>query len=103
MGTRPNKIKDLKARIKLCIETGAYRFSNHALERKKQRAFTLPDILYILKNGYNEKAKDVWDEQYKMWKYSMRGKTVDKEEGRIIVSIEESGMLIITVIRLKRI
>lgn len=101
MNTRPEKLKDLMARIKLCIDRDAYRFTNHALERKKRRAFILPDILYILKNGYHEKVKDKWDEQHHMWKYSIRGNTIDKDEGRIIVTIEKSGMLIITVIRLK--
>ena len=35
-----------------------------------------------------------------MWKYAVRGKTTDQDEGRIIVSLDKVGMLIITVIRL---
>lgn len=99
---RSDKLKNLLEQIQVCIEKGNYRFSNHALERKYQRAFTLPDILYILKNGQHEKIKDVWDSQYKTWKYAIRGRTVDKDEGRIIVTVEKSGMLIITVIRLNK-
>lgn len=99
---RIEKHKDLLERICLCIENGHYKFSNHALERKQQRGFTLPDIHYILKNGYHEKVKDVWNEQHHIWNYSIRGKTLDKNEGRIIVSLDNLGMLIITVIRLTR-
>ena len=99
---KSEKYKNLLERIKICIEKGNYRFTEHALKRKIQRSFTLPDVLYILKNGYHEKAKDVWDEQYKIWKYSIRGKTIDKVEGRIIVNLDKSGVLIITIIRLNK-
>lgn len=50
---------------------------------------------------FHEKAKDTWDEHFSMWKYSIRGKTIDSEEGRIIVNVKTSGMLILTVIRLR--
>ncbi len=97
---KTEKCENLLEQVRLCLEKSRYRFSNHALERKQQRAFTLLDILHILKNGRHEKAKDTWDEQRMMWKYSLRGKTIDRDEGRIIVSLDETGMLIITVIRL---
>lgn len=58
---RSEKPKNLLAQIKLCIENENYRFSNHAMQRKQQRAFSLSDILYILHNGSHEKTKDVWD------------------------------------------
>jgi hypothetical protein len=98
---RPDKLKEVLMQVRLCVEKGNYKFSKHALERKQQRAFTLPDILYILKNGYHEKPKDTFDEQTQMWKYAIRGKTIEKKEGRVIVTLDRSGMLIITVIRLK--
>ncbi len=99
---KPDKLEDLMGQIKLCIEKGDYKFSNHALERKQQRAFTLPNILYILKNGCHEKVKDIWDPQHNMWKYAIKGKTIDNDEGRIIVNLDKSGILIITVIRLNK-
>ena len=100
MISKAEKCENLLEQVWLCIEKSRYKLSNHALERKQQRAFTLSDILYILKNGRHEKAKDAWDEQHKMWKYAIRGRTVDQEEGRIVVSLDRTGMLIITVIRL---
>ena len=100
VSSRSDKLKDLMEQVKLCIDKGNYRFSNHALERKQQRALILSDILYILRNGYHEKVKDTWDEERRMWKYSIRGKTIDMSESRIIITIDQSGMLIITVIRL---
>ena len=101
MIVKAEKHENLLERIAYCIEKDRYKFSNHALERKEQRNFSLSDILYVLKHGRHEKAKDTWDEQRKMWKYAIRGKTIDQECGRIILSLDKSGMLIITVIRLE--
>lgn len=100
--TKNEKIPDLLIRIKNYIENGKYRFSQHAADRRKERFLSLPDILEVLRNGHHEKTKDSWDEKYKEWNYAIRGKTVDQETCRIIVCIDESGLLIITVIRLIR-
>lgn len=100
MAIRPEKCSNLLIIVRRCVEVGNYRFSNHALDRKQERGFILPDIIYVLKHGYHEKAKDVWDLEYATWKYAVRGKTIDGDEARIVISIDESGMLIITVIRL---
>ena len=48
-----------------------------------------------------EKRKDKFDEAYNSWNYSVRGKTVDLRELRVIVSFDDSGMLIITAIDLE--
>lgn len=56
--------------------------------------------MYVLKNGYHEKVKDVWNAEHNAWNYSIRGKSIDNDEARIIVSID--GVLVITVIRLAR-
>lgn len=45
-------------------------------------------------------TKDSWDYVFKTWNYSIKGKTIDTEPCRVIVSFEENGLLIITVIRL---
>jgi hypothetical protein len=87
-------------KIKECIESGTYLFTKHAIDRREEREVTIPDVLYVLKNGVPEKRKDTWDELYKTWKYAIKGNTVDKDPLRIIVSFAESGMLIITVIRI---
>jgi len=98
---KSEKISDLLHKVKECIEQGKYRFSQHALERKDERFVSLPDVIEVLLKGYQEKSKDTWDERYKEWNYSIRGKTLDQEPCRIIVSINKIGLLIITVIRLE--
>ena len=64
---------------------------------RAERSIDLPDVLYVLKNGYHEKAKSIFDEAFETWKYAVRGKTVDNYDIRIIIAFDENNMLIITV------
>lgn len=89
------------AAIKNCLDLGRYLDTSHSSERQKERQITRPEILFVLKHGHQEKKKDKYDEQHSVWNYAMRGKTVDKRELRVIVSFDESGMLIITAIELR--
>ena len=98
---KDQKITDLLARVQKCLDNGKYLFTNHALIRKKERVLTIPKITQqVLRTGYHEKKKDQWDFSHKAWNYAIRGKTIDNEELRVIVSFDENGMLIITAIRL---
>jgi hypothetical protein len=99
---RPQKHSDLKTVILGCIESGRYLDSYHSSERQLERQITRPEILYVLKNGRHEKRKDQFDEFYEAWNYSVRGKTLDDRELRIVISFDENGMLIITAIDLSR-
>ena len=72
----------------------------HALERQNQRLVDLKSVLGVLKNGIHEKDKDLFDVKRQMWKYAIRGKTLDGINLRIIVAFEKE-MVIITVMRLK--
>jgi len=55
----------------------------------------------VLREGFHEKRKDKYEELYKAWSYSIRGKTVDNRRLRIVVSFDsKTGMLIITAIDL---
>jgi hypothetical protein len=94
------KIPNLLEKVKECLNSGKYRFSKHALDRKKERFISLPNVLEVLNKGHHEKAKDSWDFVFKTWNYSIKGKTIDANPCRVIVSFEENGLLIITVIRL---
>ncbi len=98
---KSDKVSDLLARVRDCLDRGLYRFSQHALDRKHERLVSLPDVMEVLRTGYHEKIKDSWDEIFKAWNYAIRGKTVDREPCRIIVSFEGNGLLIITIIRLE--
>lgn len=95
------KIPNLLQCVTEHLKSGKYRFTNHALIRKNERSIPIPDILHVLQTGFHEKIKDQWDETYKAWNYSIRGKTIDGEDLRIIVSFDEY-LQIITVIRIER-
>lgn len=99
---RPTQLKELFPVILDRIERGLYRQSKHAIDRAIERDIDLPDILYVLKNGYHEKQKTTFDEIFKVWKYSVRGKTVENSDIRIIIAFDDDGMLIITVIRMSK-
>ena len=86
---RPPQVSNLLWVIRDCIEQRKYTHTTHALKRVDTRKVSLPDVIYVLKNGYHEKRKTSFDEAFQNWKYSIRGKTLSK-----------SGMLIITVINL---
>lgn len=94
---RPSQLDELFPKILDCIEKGLYRQSKHTIDRKIERNIDLPDILYVLKNGYHEKQKTSFNEDFRTWKYAVRGKTLDKLEIRIIIAFDEDDMLIITV------
>lgn len=100
MPNRTEKLPNILKRVKDCLENGNYRFTKHALERREERVISLPDILEVLLNGYHEKSKDCWNEQFRTWDYAIRGKTTDHTPCRIVISFDCLGLLIITVIRL---
>lgn len=94
---RPKKIEGLLERIRNCINSGAYRDTFHAIERKTERNITLPEIIHVLRTGRHEKSKDHFEEAFNVWSYAIRGRTIDELELRVIVSFdEERDLLIIT-------
>ena len=102
MSSRPPKIENLMGVVATYVESGRYLDTRHAVERQAERKLTRPELLYVLKNGHHEKRKDHFDEHYREWSYSVRGKTVDRRDVRVIVSFDPSGMLIITAIVIER-
>jgi len=58
------KIENLLELIKTCIEESRYLDTSHADKRQKERKITRPEMLYVLRNGRHEKAKDKFDENY---------------------------------------
>ena len=93
---RPPKLADVLELVRMAVEAGNFLDTVHASVRQQQRAITRPEYLYILKNGFHEKAKDTYEPIYLTWKYAIRGKTVDKRDLRVIVTFKDS-LLIITV------
>jgi hypothetical protein len=44
---RPEKLSDLMAAIKTCIEEGHYLDTRHAFQRQEEREITRPELLYV--------------------------------------------------------
>lgn len=94
---RLKKIENLLERVRNCINSGAYRDTFHAIERKAERNITLPEIIHVLRTGRHEKSKDHFEEAFNAWNYAIRGKTIDGLKLRVIVSFDkEKDLLIIT-------
>jgi len=99
----PDKLADLMSVVRACIDQGRFLDTRHASERQTERQITRSELLYVLKTGHHEKRKDKFDGFYQAWNYSIRGKTVDRRDLRIIVSFDKpNGMLIITAIELEK-
>ena len=75
--------------------------TRHATQRGFEREITRPKILYVLKDRIHELQRTV-DELDLVWNYAIRGKTVDKKNVRVAVSLDENGLLIITAIVLDK-
>jgi hypothetical protein len=99
---KPAKIADVLKKIKECIDADRYYDTSHAIRRRQERVVSLTEVLYVLRNGRHEKAKDQYKEEHGDWTYAIRGKTIDGDDLRIAVAFDEDGMLIITVIRVDR-
>lgn len=97
---RPAKESDLLIKIRKAILSGNYQETEHAKQRANERGIIGADSEYVLKTGNHEPSKDKFDETYNEWNYAVRGKTLDKRELRIIVTFDEDGLLLITVIDL---
>lgn len=99
---KPEKIKNLLIEIKECIEKGNYFVTSHAFIRQSERMISLPECLYVLGTGYEEKNKTRFDVEHDTWKYAIRGKTLrDELDIRVIVAFDMKKMLIITVMHIE--
>ncbi len=95
-------VEDILGEVRRYVESRKYRITNHARERQEQHKVTLPNLLYILTNGFHEKDKTLYSNEFQTWKYAIRGKTIDGlDEFRVIVAFENE-MAVLTIIRLKR-
>lgn len=98
--------KELFAIIEKCTADKDYIILPHAKKRQIDRNITDIDILDILENKGNRKRKrnkkkDEYEDGFIDWKYCIEGLDLDEETKiRIIISFDESNLLVITVIRL---
>jgi hypothetical protein len=94
------KEADLLEKIRVALSSGKYQKTEHAKQRAAERGIIIADYEYVLKTGNHESKKDKFDEMYNTWNYAIRGKTIDKRELRVVITFDEDGMLLITVIDL---
>lgn len=100
---KPTKLENVLEHIKKCIEEDRYTLTTHALIRKQERKIDVAEVIHILKTGHEEKKKSCFDDDNKVWKYAIRGKTkIDSLDVRVIVTFDENGMLIITVMYVEK-
>ena len=93
-----SKVGDVRERIKDAVTSGHYFVSNHAYSRSQDRRIPIPHVEYVLLNGFHEKRKDSFQEEFSSWNYSIRGKTPDRVDARIVVALNDDGVLVVTVI-----
>ncbi len=100
MMAKLSKDKDLLSKILKALNAGNYVFTGHASERLQQREVTRSEVKQVLKSGFHEKKKDMYDDMFESWNYSIKGKTIDQRALRVVISFDENEMLVITVIDL---
>lgn len=101
---RPSKRRNPLVLARELLEEGRFDYTPHAIDRQLQREINDFDVEYAIKNGWHEKKKDEYKEEYKSWNYAIRGENVDGKRLRIAIAFEpdEQGelLVIITVIDL---
>ena len=95
---RPAKHTDALAKARKCLKSGRYYDTRHAVDQKNARAISLLEVQMIIETGFWEKRKDEYKPEYEAWSYSIRGKTIDNRDLRIIISFDKEVLLFITAI-----
>lgn len=91
--SRPPKHPDVLGLVRDALSKERYRDTRHS-ERKGERGITIFHIKEAVRGGYHEKAKDEYKPEHLAWNYSIRGKTLDDRELRVIVSFDEGEYLL---------
>ena len=93
----PEKLPNVLEKIREAIELENYVFTNHALDRVKERGIDIQTTVNVLLSGYEEKQKTKFDKEKDSWKYAIPGVTTEEEDVRVIVAFDEDEMLVVTV------
>jgi len=93
---------DVIGKIQAAAATSNFVFSDHANERMAERNISYFEVKDVLLNGFNERKKDEYKEEYGNWNYSIRFdiKVSDEEKRRlrIPVAFDEDGTIVISTI-----
>ena len=103
----PKKRKTPKVlqKARVAISSGNYSYTRHALARQGHRNISDADLKEAILSGWHEAKKDEWKEEYQDWNYSIRGPSLEGDQLRIALAIEENAnvlAVIITVINLDK-
>lgn len=98
----PQKIPDLRQRVKDCLATHGLRYTQHALDEMEDDDISHMEIKQILHAGRHVNSKDFYDDEFQTWNYRFHGYTAGGErELGVVFSLEEkTGLLIITAFEL---
>jgi len=85
---RPPKHPDILGTVRRCGKAGTFLLKIHGAERQEERLVSRKEIEYVLENGSWEKSRDRYSEVEKKWSYAFKGRTLDSDLIRVVVSIE---------------
>lgn len=86
---RPPKRENVLAVVRQKLAAEEFRDTYHTgEERRPERDILIAEVRQVLNGGYHEKSRDRFDEHFKAWTYSIRGKTLDERELRIVVAFD---------------
>lgn len=88
----PDKHPDVLHAVRDCLDKDRFVDTRHATQRKGECSITRLEVIYVLRHGHHEKRKDEWEEIHEAWNYSIRGKTFEKRDLRVVVSFDADGM-----------
>lgn len=98
---KPPKINDVMKLTRDCNLKRRYYFTQHALQRMKERDILHTDLIQALGNGKHVANQDEFNEKRKAWNYRIEAKTFDGKEIGVAVSFNsQKTMAIITVVNL---
>lgn len=104
--SKPPKLteKELLEIVKAAIQSGNYRYTDHALIQMEKRSINDRQVVQSLTQGQRYKRKDSVNPGFRSWNYGFRLIDPDNLEKRevIIINVSE-GLLIITVMYEKKI
>jgi len=87
------KYKNLLKKIRRAAQKKDVFFTKHSLLRMKQRKILRREVFSVLLKGEHEEAKDFFEEKFSDWNYSIRGKTVNDRELRVLSVLMKMTLL----------
>ena len=86
---------EVKRRLREAVNDGSVMYGDHAQKRMVKRGFTVPDVERCLSGGFHDHGRDELKDG--TWRYRIQGKTVDGDDIKVAVAIEDN-VVVITVI-----